>query len=526
MFLGNQVASEAPAREAVYRNFRRNLQDIVRAGLDSGATVLLSTVAVNLKDCPPFASLHAAKVSPPDRAAGDTSYREGLSAVQRGDFVAAATDFERAARLDPDMAEVQYWWGEASLKSGNPGAAHEHFQRACDEDALPFRATSRVNEIIRQVGQQFAGPELVCLDAAMLLRTNTPEGICGQETFYEHVHFNPEGNYRLARLWADEVEKVLPDPVRTGAKGEWASQDKCEQRLGLTDWDRFHAVEDVAGRRQRPPLNAQPNNSQALRELLNRAAQLKRAMDSEVARKQARDVYVEALRLAPDDFFIRQNFAEFLQDTGESKAAIEQWQQVRERVPQDHEPLYQLGRLAALQRQYAQAKELLRETVAMRPSFAPGWFELGSVQAATSNYDLAVSAFGRALRFDPANAKYWFYDGLALAMAGRRSEAIEHYRQAARLDPGDWKAHFELGGLLGQDGNISEAKAESEASVRLNPAFPTSHLNLGLALVKLGDLDEAERQFEETLRLEPGNARASDYLGQVRALKKERGYLR
>ena len=107
-------------------------------------------------------------------------------------------------------------------------------------------------------------------------------------------------------------------------------------------------------------------------------------------------------------------------------------------------------------------------------------------------------------------------------MVGRRSEAIEHYRQAARLDPRDWKAHFELGGLLGQDGDIPGAKAESEAAVRLNPAFPTSHLNLGLALVKLGSLDEAERQFEETLRLDPGNMRASDYLGQVRALKKDK----
>jgi tetratricopeptide (TPR) repeat protein len=275
----------------------------------------------------------------------------------------------------------------------------------------------------------------------------------------------------------------------------------------------------MAGRRERPPLNAQFNNRQLLKALSDQAAELKRGMDPGTARMKARNIYAEALRQAPDDYFIRQNFAEFLQDTREIKPAIEQWQQVRKLIPQDHEPLYQLGRLAAVQGQYAQAKKLLGETVAMRPSFAPGWFELGSVHAAATNYGLAVAAFDRALRFEPENAKYWFYDGLALAMDGRRSEAIEHYRQAVRLDPRDWKAHFELGGLLGQDGNMSEAKAESEASIRLNPAFPTSHLNLGLALAKLGSLDEAERQFEETLRLDPGNSRASDYLAQVRALK-------
>ena len=522
MFLGSQVAPEARAREAVYRNFHRNLEDIVQAGLGSGATVLLSTVAVNLKDCPPFASMHSAQASSADCAACDTSYHEGCLAEQHGDFGEAVQHFERAATFDPLMADVQYRLGGALLQSTNLGGAREHLQRACDDDALPFRATSRINELIRQVGQQLAGPKLVCLDTAMALQTNAPEGLCGQEMFYEHVHFNFEGNYRLARAWAGKVEKLLPVSLRSGAMGKWASQGTCEQRLGLTDWDRCHVVEDVAGRRQRPPLNAHFNNGQLLKALSNQARELKRGMDSNTARKQARDVYVKALRLAPDDYFIREDFAEFLQDTGEIKPAIEQWQQVRQLIPQDHAAFYQLGRLAAVQHQYDQAKRLLGETLAMRPSFAPGWFELGSVHAASSNYALAVTAFDRALRFDPENSKYWFCDGLALAMVGRRSEAIEHYRQAARLDPSDWKAHFELGGLLGQDGNIAEAKAESEASVLLNPAFPISHLNLGLALVKLGNLDEAERQFEETLRLEPGNPRAADHLAQVRALKKDK----
>ena len=522
MFLGNQVAPDAPAREAVYRNFHKNLSDIVRVGRDSGATVLLSTVAVNLKDCPPFASVHGASIPSDARAACDTSYREGCLAEQRANPAEAALHFERAARSDPLMADVQYRWGKALLGLTNLDAARVCFQHACDADTLPFRATSRINELIREVGRQFAGARLDCFDVVPLLATNTAVGLCGQETFYEHVHFNFDGNYRLARAWAGEVEKLLPVSLRSGATAGWASQEQCEQRLALTDWDRFHVFEEMAGRRQRPPLNAQFNHGQFLQELSEQAAALKRSMDSGAVRTKAQDIYVEALRRAPEDYFIRATFAEFLQDTGQVKPAIEQWQQVRELIPQDHEPLYQLGRLAAVQGQYAQAKQLRGETLAMRPRFAPGWFELGSVHAAGTNYELAVTAFERALKFAPDNAEYWFRAGLALAMVGRRMEAIEHYRQAARLNPDDWKAHFELGGLLGLDGNMPEAKAESEAAVRLNPAFPTSHLNLGLALVQLGGLDEAERQFEETLRLDPGNSKAADYLAQVRALKKEK----
>ena len=43
MFLQNQIPPEDPRRETVYQNFEANLRDIVRAGLDSGAKVILST---------------------------------------------------------------------------------------------------------------------------------------------------------------------------------------------------------------------------------------------------------------------------------------------------------------------------------------------------------------------------------------------------------------------------------------------------------------------------------------------------
>ena len=64
MFLGNQLAPDDPRKEVVYKNFQRNLQDILRAGRKAGAAIILNTVAVNLKDCPPFASLPSSSLTP------------------------------------------------------------------------------------------------------------------------------------------------------------------------------------------------------------------------------------------------------------------------------------------------------------------------------------------------------------------------------------------------------------------------------------------------------------------------------
>jgi hypothetical protein len=63
MFLGNQLPANDPRKDVVYKNFQRNLRDILQAGRDAGAAIILNTVAVNLKDCPPFATLASTNLS-------------------------------------------------------------------------------------------------------------------------------------------------------------------------------------------------------------------------------------------------------------------------------------------------------------------------------------------------------------------------------------------------------------------------------------------------------------------------------
>ncbi len=150
------------------------------------------------------------------------------------------------------MAEAQFREGECLLQLNDAAAAAWHFQKACDCDALVFRADSRINGIIRETGRQLGGPDLVLCDAAASL----PEAgkIPGQETFYEHVHFNFDGNYRLALLWAAQAGRLLPENVKTKAQGGWASQEVCEARLGLTDWNRSDVLNAVRQRLEGPPL--------------------------------------------------------------------------------------------------------------------------------------------------------------------------------------------------------------------------------------------------------------------------------
>ncbi len=520
MFTASLVDPDDPRRGAVYRNFEGNLRDIVRAGLDSGARILMSTVAVNLKDCPPFGSVFSGGLSVADRARVEQLLAEGIALTRQTNYGEALKRYEQAARDNPRSAELEYRWSECLRQLGNRTEARAHFQQACDLDALTFRANTHINDVIRAVARRYASPRLALFDAVNALEMAKDGDAMGREFFHEHVHFNFLGNYHLARGWAEQVARLLPEDISCGGEPAWASQDICERRLGLTDWDRGNVLKEVYGRLQQPPLSSQFNNPQRLQVVTELQAELGRRRVAADAARRAEDTYVEALKLSPDDYYLRQNYGNFLWDSARIPEAVVQWQKVRELIPQDHAAYFELGRLVSAQGKYAEAKPLVERTLAMRPSFAPGWFELGKIYVAEGEFGRAVEAYDRALVFQPHDAECLFHSGVALAALGRRSEAIARYRKAAELEPGNWRARFELGSLLGQEGRMAEARTETAEAVRLNPNFAAARLNLGLTMVQLGQLDEAEQQFLEAQQLSPTNSKAADYLDQIRALKR------
>jgi len=471
MFLGNQLLPDDPRKEVVYKNFQRNLQDILRAGRNADAAMILNTVAVNLKDCPPFASV---SVSDTSRSAG-----------------------------------AEYGAAESLLMHGDVTAAREQFQRACDDDALAFRADSRINGIIRETGRQMAGPRLVLCDAADSLPE--PGKIPGQEIFYEHVHFNFDGNYRLARLWAAQAERLLPGDVKNKAKGGWASQELCEARLGLTDWNRCDVYKEVQQRMERPPLNSQFNNDRRVSDLAARIDRMLRQRDAAAA-GNARALYTDAIARAPRDYLLHENYGEFLELTGDLKQAALEWKQARELMPRNPFAYLTEGQLLEKQADLPAARDAFRQAVNLHPRYAEAWFELGKLDAIEGKLEDAMKNYEQSAALQPNDAQTYLYMGKVLSLMKRSEESVHSFRRALELDGANWEAHYALGGELGMHGQFAEAKTEFQQVVSLQPQYAMGHLNLGVALLKLNDPDGARQQFNETLRLDPGNKSARSYL--------------
>jgi len=520
MFVKNRVRPDDPRKETVYRNFAGNLRDMLKAGVHSHTEIILNTMSVNLRDCPPLASMPSDGLAADDRSKCDRLFADACSAQGRADFGVAAKAFEQAAALDPHWAELQYRWGQCLLALTNYTAAREHFQAACDTDALPARTDSRINAIIRESAKEFstAGTNLVLLESPTVVAAGTADGICGDESFYEHVHFKYGGSYRLGRAWAEQVENFLPGATRSQPAGPWASQSLCERRLALTDWNRRNDLSEIAGRRHAAPLSGQSNNARQLESLQTELARLNKRMDANDA-EEARKICLEAIEHAPQDMDLHGNFADLLEAIGDPKQAADQWRQVQQIMPQYYMGYFQEGRMVERMGQLEQARAAFERTISLRPAMAPAWFELGNIHASEGKLDLALQEVDCARQKQPHQPAYYACMGKLLSRMNRHADALERYRQALRVDTNYWDGRIALGEELVAAGNVAEAQSEFEAAIKLRPDSARAHLELGGAFARQGRLDDAQREFETTLQVDPGNKAATDSLNQIRALK-------
>jgi tetratricopeptide (TPR) repeat protein len=550
MFKDHELRYDDPNRLRAYANFKQNLDDILRAGQSAGVPVILSTMGSNLKDCAPFGSLHSAGLNETQKATWDEIYQEGISLESSGDYSSALKKYEQAAAIDPHYADLHFRAGRCELALTNNEQALSDFEMARDDDALAFRADGRLNRIIEEAAQAGANHGVYFLDAPGMLAHHSPAGIPGNELFYEHVHLNFAGNYLLGRAFAEQTLKLLPKSILARGKSDWASAELCDRRLAVSPWDRFRIGQEIYSRLSGPPYNDQLNEASRAQFYAATLKELNSQMTEET-RAQSRVTYEAALALSPDDYFVRENFAQFLDESGDLADAPEQEQQVSDLLPQNPMTPCIVGRLLVRLGDISGAEKSFLRALAVRSDFVPALIELGLIRANQQKTDAAADLFNRAVRLDSGSVETYLDWGFMEQCEGKLDQAMAHYQQAATLQPGGpaanlyravtlvaehqrdesiadfrnavwmdqnfWQARYLLGVELAAAGQIEEAQAQFSAAVHIRPDFDRAHLNDGVTLAKLGKRDEALNEFQITLQLNPTNLEAQQNIKAVQA---------
>ena len=499
MFAGHRVAADDPRLGRVYDHFRANLGDICRTAREAGARTLLCTVATNLRDCPPFASVHRADLPETDASKFQALYDAGVSLEAPGTYAEALARYRRAAEIDGRFAELHFRAGRCCVALGRTEEARRHLVLARDMDALRFRADTKINETIRQVAAADAGRGVHLVDAEAAFARN-PEallGIPGDEAFYEHVHLRFEGNCLLAAAVFRKVAALLPAPGGGAPAGEPPDSRRCAELCGYTPLDRYRSGRSMERMMGRAPFTGQLGHAERLRRLrqeLDRASRQFSEADIRRMIEQKR----KALERAPDDLLLRDNYARTCSDYRDPVAAEEHWRLVLQRVPQSTSAQANLALVLVRQAQFEEAIALLEEVLEIRPDHPEVLNTLGVALFRRGRTGEAVEALRRCLAGDPANWAGRNDLAAALAKEGRNDEAARQFREALRIAPDNVASRFGLAGIYLRKRDYARAIEELNAILRRGPDV-RAQFQLSVALARQGRLAVAIQAAEKAL---------------------------
>ncbi|MGA2502155.1 MAG: tetratricopeptide repeat protein, partial [Tepidisphaeraceae bacterium] len=464
-------------RIATCDNFTANLCDICRVARRAGVRTVLSTVAVNLKDQPPLGSLHRKGLTEAVTAAWDEAYAAGTADEDRRQFESAIDHYQAALAIDDHFSDLHFRLARCYLASLQFDKAREHYQLACDWDAMPFRADQRLNRAIRELAHDAAADvRLADAEQALAACPASDHGIPGEALFYEHVHFRFTGNYEVAKALlpavSTAVAEVLKRPLPTAV--EVPSRDDCAAQLALTPFDECLLLGPTVELTSRPPFTNELEHAQRQQKAQRCVAELQARLDRDAA-QQALAVYRRAIQRRAEDWHLHLRYAYMLANVGNHAAAAAEYRTVLAHVPW-----------------HPDARSGLRQSLVAAA-------DPRAAKARSDNADSSPQVEPRAMSH--------YNLGQALLRQNDPAAAIEHFRRAADLKQCPPQALGEFAWLLttlpdNRLRNGKEAVVYAEEACRQTDRKSPELLDiLAAALAETGRYEDAVRTAGEALEV-------------------------
>ena len=328
-FRKQRLAFDDSRRESVYRNYDSNLREICAQAQRAGALTLLCTVAVNLRDFPPLASLHRAGLSSAELAEWEKLYAEGSAAEAAGNHAAALAKFEQAARLDDHFAELLFRLARCHEALGQFAAARQRYALARDWDALQFRTDSRMNGLVRSTATNTARVRLLDAEEQLGRSLLAQNGVAGRRIFQEHVHFTFDGDYEMAVLLAPAVAELLKLP---SLAKPLLSRADCARALAYTSLDDFNVKSSIVRMLGNPPFLDQLDHAVALARMNHEIEQRGKGFTMRDV-DEVSAIYRAAITARPDDGMLKFNYGNLLSQLSQPAAAVPYFADVVQEMP-------------------------------------------------------------------------------------------------------------------------------------------------------------------------------------------------
>ena len=205
-----------------------------------------------------------------------------------------------------------------------------------------------------------------------------------------------------------------------------------------------------------------------------------------------------AVRDQPQDVTARFHLARAYYLAERYPEALKQLLALREKQPDDPEPLHLLGRVY-LKLSLAAYEELKRKD----PENYRIFQLLGENYEVQGLHGPAIANYRKALERNPQARGINLRIGDLHQAAGEPEKALAAYRQELSLNPGDAYALYKSGAILLDQSKLDEAAADLKKAVAIAPNLAPARVAYGRCLLEQNQVPEAITQLRLAVKLEP-----------------------
>jgi tetratricopeptide (TPR) repeat protein len=512
-FDGKTVRADDPRLAAVYRNFESNLRDIVGVAAHAGVKTVLATVVANLKDSPPFASLHRLGMTDTELKAWSKENAGGLNAWELDQADEAARNLTRALQIDPEYAETHFVMGRILAGKGEVDASRAEFLQALHWDALRFRPDPRINDIVRKVALDSKGMA-VLVDTSLVLGSDVASRgpPSGREILLEHVHFNWSGNERMALLLGEACGKVL-----FGADASpmaWLDEHACADAVGFTGVGELRMLTEMQAIRGKPPFTGQLTFGEDQYRYQRELGLVSKMATSTEALAAAATQMDAAVARSPDDTNLELQRAAVAEQSGHHDRELESIERLLVLEPRSSDILAKRARALNALGRGAEAEDAILESLRIDPYNLPSYTALVEILRKTGDFSRGSEVFKAAITRDPASGFIQLTYADLLFFHGDHDVAVDACRSVLAREPGDSDALRRLVSLYTAEGNSREAFELMSSARAAQPLNFENDLALARIYDESGDEDNVAACLSDAARGGPATAQLHLYLAR------------
>ncbi len=307
MFVDNPVPHNDRRLDAVRRRYEKNLGAIIKHAKASGAHVLISTVAVNRRACPPSISTHRNDFPAGELMAWERDYNRGKRQAKQGVWSDALATFQELHHRDPHHAALNYLIATCLNSLNRDDEARYFYDQAMNLDAFRYRTDDGLNDILRRLASTHER-EVTLVDADLAFRQM--RRFSDQDLFIDHVHFSFEGNAQLASIWMEAMTGLPTHAAWTNRLG-FPDTGWLKNEMMFNNVAEISIAQEMARRYSKPPFTFQLNHTERLSELQKRAAALNDQLRMDMGEGMP-ERFRERLVQYPDDLYFSMHYAQQL----------------------------------------------------------------------------------------------------------------------------------------------------------------------------------------------------------------------